>query len=182
MTVFLDLDGVMANFQDAVCAVHGVQTPYLDSANHGSYDMYKLMGMTAKQIEAPLTFKFWSRLEKMDDADLILAFAKSLGTVYFLSAPVDTNGCRDGKHVWVKRNYPQHRLILCDAEAKHAVAHPGAWLIDDRDDNVKRFRRGLGKAVLVPRPWNSLHKHCWDDDTVLKSMRIQVRMTCEGKL
>ena len=40
---------------------------------------------------------------------------------------------------------------------KHLCAKPGVLLIDDRDKNVADFL-GLGAhAILVPRPWNSLH-------------------------
>ena len=41
--------------------------------------------------------------------------------------------------------------------SKHLCANPETLLIDDSDKNVDSFRKCGGQAVLVPRPWNSLH-------------------------
>lgn len=182
MTVFLDLDGVIANFCDAACCVHNVTSPYMNPKNHGIWDMYSLMGMPAHVVESKFDFKFWLGLEKMDDAKLILAFAKKLGPVYFLSAPVKTRGCRDGKHAWVSKHYPEHELIMCSAKAKRAMAHSRSWLIDDRDSNVEEFRENGGNAVLVPRPWNSLHSQGWNVASMMRALKIQVKMTKRGEL
>ena len=46
---------------------------------------------------------------------------------------------------------------VLDRPIKASVCQSKTLLIDDSDKNVDSFRKCGGHAVLVPRPWNSLH-------------------------
>lgn len=172
-TVFLGLNDVVSSFTDGVCGAHGVRNPYMNAGNHGNWDLQKLLEMPDKKYFAPMNFTFWASLEKMPDATLILRFAHSLGHTIFLSSPVPVAGCRDGMNAWVSRNYMSHSLVLCPRGAVRCLAGPDKWLIDDSDSNVEAFTAHGGKAVLVPRPWNSLKDYAFSDDDVLGSMHLQ---------
>lgn len=175
ITVFMDLDGVIVNFQDGICEALKLPTPYLQEENHGKYDMAELFGLTQAQFNKPLKYHFWLSLEKMPDAKPLMNLAKSLGKVYFLSATcVGTHGAYDGKRAWVKRHYPNYSLICTEAEAKQAMAHGAAYLFDDRESNVDEFTARGGRGILVPRPWNRLHAKGWDVPTMLQNIREQI--------
>jgi len=49
-----------------------------------------------------------------------------------------------------------HDNFLIGPNKTHC-ASPNALLVDDSDENVNAFRAAGGHAILLPRPWNSLH-------------------------
>jgi hypothetical protein len=65
----------------------------------------------------------------------------------------------DAKFHWIHHNLPewlQKQVVV--ATEKRCCASRNALLIDDSEENVEAFREAGGTAILVPRPWNSLHK------------------------
>lgn len=78
--------------------------------------------------------------------------------ICLLTSPTADPFCLVGKEFWIRKNCPKwlHRQFLIGTP-KHLCAHREAVLIDDRDENVKMFRKYGGNAILVPRPWNTLH-------------------------
>lgn len=78
--------------------------------------------------------------------------------VCFLTGPTKDPDCLAGKLEWIWRFAPQfmHRQYLIGPR-KQFCAHHEALLIDDSDSNVNTFREWGGNAILVPRPWNTLH-------------------------
>ena len=78
--------------------------------------------------------------------------------VCILSSPTHDPDCLAGKLEWIHDHFPKrmHRQFLIGPR-KHFCARPDALLIDDSDRNVEAFRAHGGQALLVPRPWNSLH-------------------------
>jgi 5'(3')-deoxyribonucleotidase len=78
--------------------------------------------------------------------------------ICILTGPTKDPECLAGKYEWITTVLPPylHRQYLIGPR-KQFCAHPEALLIDDSDDNVKAFRGAGGHAILVPRPWNSLH-------------------------
>jgi len=66
-----------------------------------------------------------------------------------------------GKLEWIHQHFPdwmhrQYAITPC----KHLLARPDSLLIDDYDENTRRFEAHGGRAILVPRPWND----CWSLD------------------
>lgn len=78
--------------------------------------------------------------------------------VCLLTGPTKDPDCLAGKLDWITKNCPPwlHRQYLI-GPCKQFCAHPDALLIDDSDANVNVFREWGGHALLVPRPWNTLH-------------------------
>jgi hypothetical protein len=65
----------------------------------------------------------------------------------------------DAKFHWIHHNIPewlQKQVVV--ATEKRCCASRNALLIDDSEENVDLFREAGGEAILMPRPWNSLHK------------------------
>jgi hypothetical protein len=78
--------------------------------------------------------------------------------ICILTNPRPEPGCIPGKLAWIRDYLPPwlHDQYLI-GKPKHLCAYPEALLIDDCDKNVNAFRKHGGEAILVPRPWNSLH-------------------------
>lgn len=159
----LDIDGVMTNFVSAACKEHHVPSPYEDKTNHGRWDIATLLDMEDDDFWEPLGYSyFWESLPLMDDA--LEIFVSVLDTfpsdnIAFCSTPARSPSSAKGKLRWIEQTFPPLRRHFILTPKKHMLAHPGALLIDDSNKNVDRFRNAGGHAILVPRPWNSLHEY-----------------------
>ncbi len=157
------MDGVLCSFIKGACKLLEEDDPYDKEENFGLWDFFKPLGYSQKEIEAAwsmMGFKFWAELEKTLEADeLVQACINKVGcdNICFLSSPCNTIGCMDGKRFWTKEHYPHIKNRLF-GNAKQFCASYDHLLIDDYDKNVKEFTEAGGKAILVPRPWNSLYQ------------------------
>ena len=91
--------------------------------------------------------KFWVTLKWMPDGKQLWNYIKKFNPD-LLSAPSREESSRIGKRLWVKRNMPGTKLILRSAERKQEFATPDSILIDDRTDNIERWRNAGGVGIL----------------------------------
>jgi 5'(3')-deoxyribonucleotidase len=162
--VFLDMDGVIADFVSAAVRVHGKPDPYLLPSSLGIFDMEKLWGITIEEFWAPINdagASFWSTLEPMKDAfdiaQTAIDFAGGPENVCVLTSPSNDPGCIPGKRAWMEMHFPELKKNMLFGSAKHFLAGPNRILVDDRDKNLEDFAAHGGRSVCVPRLWNRLH-------------------------
>lgn len=159
--VFLDLDGVLVDLVNPICAFHGKCYPYHEGSPHrGNYHMDKIFEMDGKDFWSPLGFDFWYNLPLMEDAHAILFRIFHHVTekqVTLLTSPISTDGCVEGKAKWIRTYMPKLSRRFLIGSGKEAIAAPGKLLIDDYDRNVDAWIEAGGPAIQVPRPWNRLH-------------------------
>lgn len=158
----LDLDGVIADFVTGICGAHNKPNPYLEKEHFGIFDTAGLWTMPWEEFIEPCNKEFWANLPKMPDADEIIAAVTDffgIENVCILSAPTLNGGCVDGKIEWLSKHYPQFvesgRYLF--GPRKDFCAGPYRVLIDDRDENITKFRENGGNAILLSRPWNSFY-------------------------
>ena len=161
MKVFIDLDGVLANFVQAACDVHGIPNPYHNPENFGNFNMAQVTGMSNNQFWKPLQgHSFWTNLPLHDDAHAILANVEARfrqEDIAFLTANSRDPFSASGKLSWVQKHFPKYVRRVIITPAKHFIAHSETLLIDDRDKNCEDFYSEGGRCILLPRPWNSAH-------------------------
>lgn len=160
MKCLIDLDGVLVDFVTGICAAHGSSNVYDDPANHGKYEMEVLLGLSATQFWKPANEQFWADLPITDDFHALLGIVESAfgaENVCLLTSPIANEGCTTGKVRWIYKHLPDYKRRFLIGPVKHFCAHERSVLVDDYDKNVNNFREHGGKAVLVPRPWNSMH-------------------------
>lgn len=161
-TVFLDMDGVIADFAGGAFKAHGRPNPYEEAENRGEFHFDKIWRVSDEEFWAPINARgagFWANLEKTKEADQIVAALTEwvgIDNICILSAPSADPRCIPGKLEFLAREFPQIKHTMFGS-AKHLLAGPDKWLVDDKDLNVNGFRNNGGSAILVPRPWNSLH-------------------------
>ena len=163
--VFLDIDDTLNSL--TMPALNHVGCNVSSYPNPGSYD---IVGIANSLLPEPLTVgqfwdrcdrEFWVSLPKSVECEMITRFAGSvvgLENTCILTAPTLDPECASAKVEWIYRNLPEnlHRQYLIGPR-KFFCAHHQHLLIDDSDTNVRLFRKHGGHAILVPRPWNSLH-------------------------
>uniref|UniRef100_A0A6M3J5L4 5' nucleotidase n=1 Tax=viral metagenome TaxID=1070528 RepID=A0A6M3J5L4_9ZZZZ len=184
-TVFLDMDGVLVDFQEGIHRALDAEYSYEKYPHEkGKWDMTKeiiprhsCQPASFKRVNSCCTEEFWQGLNWMHDGKDILASILGIfeqRQVYLLTTPMPHIGSWSGKRLWVEKYLPEFakRLIITQAP-KTLMARPNALLIDDKDQNVDEFIKAEGHAILIPRPWN--RNYVCADDSV--SALIQLFLT-----
>jgi hypothetical protein len=142
MKIWLDLDGVLADFTKAH---NKCKDDFWE--NHGS------------------RISFWcDEIELMPDADAIVQFCCE--RVRANNVGILSSGCCwskilraysfTGKVLWVERHFPQllGRLLICTD--KTVLGSPGNMLIDDHPENIRGWKANGGIGVLYDGKLKSL--------------------------
>ena len=132
--VYCDMDGVIVDFDKGYKELTGTEA---------SFDTPK------EEFWAPIQkagAEFWIKLQWMPDGKQLWNYIKPYNP-QLLSAPSRDESSKIGKFVWVKRNVPGTKLILRSAERKQEFATPNSILIDDRADNIQRWKDAGGVGI-----------------------------------
>jgi hypothetical protein len=162
MKCFLDLDGVLVDFVGGVCKLHNIPDPYLDPVNYGVWGFAGVAGMSNNQFWDSLTLDFWENLEWTHDGAAILhlcELAYGEHNICILTSPPASrqDEAITGKMRWINKHLPQYARRLLVGPAKEFCASPTSVLVDDYDENIKKFNASGGRGYLYPRLWNSKH-------------------------
>lgn len=133
--IYCDMDGVIVDFDKGYKELTG---------REASFDTPK------EEFWAPIQkagASFWIKLQWMHDGKKLWEFIKPYNPD-LLSAPSRDESSKIGKFVWVKRNVPGTKLILRQAERKQEFATPNSILIDDRADNIQRWKDAGGIGIV----------------------------------
>lgn len=171
MKIFLDMDGVLADFVGGACKAHN-RTCYDHPSHYGEFQLEKIWGITPAEFWKPTnSFEFWASLAKTPEADMIVETAVKLvgwENIAILTSPSLHESCVPAKRYWIEKYYPRLTKNMIFAWGKGFIAGPGKLLVDDRDRNVDDFRAAGGQAVLVPRLWNRRY-----NDVITREFNLQ---------
>jgi hypothetical protein len=134
-TIFLDLDGVIADFDK-------------HAEDHGKKDA------SGNVIRDALDFEWWVSMPAFNGAQAFYDSLKRRGDVKFLTGPMLSSDCYGGKAAWIEKFHPKRGkwllkdLIICNSNDKGLLAGPARILIDDRAKNIREWRAAGGIGVL----------------------------------
>jgi len=165
MIVFLDVDGVLANWNAGVFEKLGMHYAYDKwpfAKGRDGWDWNKEIGKNFTEISDLCDFDLWANLPWMPDGKEIYGVVRDIfgeASIRLLTAPMPNVDSASGKMEWVYRNLPQlKRKVIITTAPKDVFAQvPDSILVDDSSTNVDAWRDAGGKAVLVPRWWNDDH-------------------------
>jgi nicotinamide mononucleotide adenylyltransferase len=132
--IYCDMDGVLVDFDKGYKDLTGTEASF---------------STDPKQFWEPIQkagAAFWIKLKWMPDGKQLWNYIQKYNPE-LLSAPSRDESSKIGKFVWVKRNMPETKLILRAAEQKQQFAKPNAILIDDRADNIQRWKDAGGVGI-----------------------------------
>lgn len=153
MKIYVDLDGVLADFAGQSAKAHGKEGEVPNV-----WDFYLEWGTSKKEFwevidEDP---DFWKNLPELPWHDELVSLVSSVDENFtLLTSPHNSNSCYAGKRQWVEYHLsldPSKRL--CIYRNKHEVAKEDRLLIDDCEENVEKWSQ-YGPAILFPATWNS---------------------------
>jgi nicotinamide mononucleotide adenylyltransferase len=133
--IYCDMDGVIVDFDKGYKELTG---------RDASFDIPK------EEFWAPISkagAPFWIKLKWMPDGKQLWDYIKGYNPE-LLSAPSREESSKMGKRIWVKRELPGTKLILRQAERKQEFATPNSILIDDRADNIQRWKDAGGIGIV----------------------------------
>lgn len=185
MKIYLDMDGVLVDFQRPALARHGIY--YNVYPKECGWDIVAACNLLKPGCNmTPARFwkgvegkDFWANLPKTSLCDPLIDRLRwevgGLSNVCILSS-CEVEGSSDGKRAWIKANLP---AALHDkhffGRPKEFVANPGDLLIDDYDGNIDKWIAAGGIGLLVPAQWNRLHDIRTPDQCTLRDLIAVLR-------
>ena len=143
-TIYIDMDGVVADFDTYVEGVLGREIGWGTSQDLTDEEWVKLASVDRLYYQLPL----------MPDATKLVAYAKSLSTrfyVGFLTAiPRRTTipSAQADKQAWVDKYFPGMKMDIGPySRDKQKWCTPGDILIDDRPSNIVEWSAAGGIAM-----------------------------------
>lgn len=100
----------------------------------------------------------------------------SADNILIATSPTKSADCLFAKYQWITQYLPMqiHRQYSITPR-KSWLAKPGVLLVDDCDKNIDEFRKEGGEGILVPRPWNSLHRQSLDQNEINRYLHEKFR-------
>jgi hypothetical protein len=150
--IFLDCDGVLADFDKAALAILGAP-PGVFEKRHGAEAFWaRLAGAD----------RFFERLEPMADAFVLYEAVKAKSPVILTGMP-QGRWAEPQKRAWAGRWFPGVPVITTMAALKHEHRHPGDVLVDDRDNHRHLWEQEGGVFIH--------HKNARTSIEALKALR-----------
>jgi 5'(3')-deoxyribonucleotidase len=141
--IFLDMDGVLADFEKGVSKELGID---ITNNEHGHY----IYDDNKEELTAKHLFR---NLEPMSDMWKLLGFINNLDIhteVLSAAGSINREIVVNDKIAWVKEHVHPHWITTCtfNGSQKSAFAHPKAVLIDDREKNINDWIDAGGIGIL----------------------------------
>jgi hypothetical protein len=134
--LFLDADGVLADFDAGVRALLGT-TPQEFEARHGKSEFWRRLA------KAP---DFYATLPEMPDARILFDAVAHLNPTILTGLPLG-NWAAPQKVRWAARHFPGTKIITCMARDKYRHMTKGDVLVDDRADHGQKWKDAGGIFV-----------------------------------
>jgi hypothetical protein len=128
--LFLDLDGVLADFDAGVKALLGM-TPAEFQASHGGREFWRRIAKARN---------FYGTLPEMADARVLFDAVEHLKPTILTGLPLG-NWAAPQKVKWVAEHFPGLPIITCMARDKHKHMKSGDVLVDDRENHRAAYER-----------------------------------------
>lgn len=154
--LMLDLDGVIVDFVRGVLTFHNSGTKYQDI--RWNLEKQVRPDLTAPEFWETLGYDFWLSLPFTPFGQaLVKNLIRMVGTdnICVCTSPCRTIGSIEAKIEWIRQNLPELQRKFMVTPVKQFAASPDRILIDDNDDNCRKFEEAGGKSVLIPQPWNA---------------------------
>ena len=144
--LFLDCDGVLADFDAGARDVLGGMTPAQFEARHSKREFWRRLA------GAP---DFYNSLPLMSDAQILFDAVKHLRPTILTGLPLG-NWAAPQKVAWAERHFPATPIITCMARDKVRYMQTGDVLVDDREDHRAKWEDAGGIFVTHKNAERSL--------------------------
>ena len=144
--LFLDCDGVLADFDAGAKKVLGGLSPREFEARYSKGEFWKRLAR-AKD--------FYATLPLMPDAQILFDAVAHLRPTILTGLPLGTWAAPQ-KLKWAEKHFPGTPVITCMARDKYKYMKPGDVLVDDRADHRAKWEDAGGIFIHHENAWASL--------------------------
>lgn len=154
--IFLDVDGVLADFNSAAMDACEIDP---DKVDFSKWSWFESAGITYEQFWhwIELDDTFWIDISPYHWAQTLVDLCRRFAPVIFCTQPGRQSSGASQKIDWLRyqgfMGDKENDYIVC-GDFKHMLAGSGGTLIDDRQKNIDRWRAAGGTAITFPQPWN----------------------------
>lgn len=135
--IYLDCDGVLADFDRGAAAVLGMH-PRAFEAKYGIKAFWRRLA------HAPA---FFETLELLPGATTLYEAVRDRDPIILTGLPLG-RWAAPQKRAWAQRHFPGVPVITTSAALKREHCHPGDVLVDDRDQYRHLWEEAGGRFVL----------------------------------
>ena len=176
--IFIDLDGVLADWVAGVLDLFGTGALSKSDWPAGEYSIERVLGISTDRLWSVINrqgSEWWAHLEPLPQYAALLGLIWSTEVeASILTAPGVCDYEWTGKAQWVARHAQEYRHSLHMSQDKALLAGPGRLLIDDSDENCRRFIEAGGQAIVYPQPWNTAHLYAGRPLPTVKRQLVQL--------
>ena len=134
--LFLDCDGVLADFDAGAKALLGTSTAAFQE-RHGQREFWKRLARARN---------FYGELPEMPDARRLFEAVRHLEPTILTGLPLG-RWAAPQKVEWVARHFPGVAIITTMAREKHQHMEPGDVLVDDRENHRDLWEKAGGVFI-----------------------------------
>lgn len=164
-TIYLDLDDVLNTFTPFVLRSLGVPMMPDDYSRYpremnivSAANRMSGMSYTLQSFWDAVPRRVWAEVPESAECHWLLKTCKRIvgKEIYIATSPTKDPDCLAGKLEWIQNHLPEwlHRQYFITPR-KWKLAQPGALLIDDNEQNCRKFATAGGVSLRFPRPWNT---------------------------
>lgn len=152
----LDMDGVVVDFVRGCLQFYGSNVSYGDI----QWNLEKIVAPTLEPsvFWDNLGYDFWVNLPFTPKGKFLTEYVMQMfgpQNVCICTSPCRTPGSIEGKIEWLRRNIPELQRRFMVTPVKEFAAASNRFLLDDNDDNCRKFEEAGGNTILIPQPWNA---------------------------
>ena len=149
MKFYIDMDGVLSDFDAAACAVLNTDNMYKWEFQHGTAAFWKAIDAVPN---------FWIDMPIMPDAAELLWPIRYMDVCILTALPHSKrHDVRDDKRAWAARHFPNLDIITCVTAEKPNHCKPGDVLVDDRCLQAEKWEANGGIFIHHTSAANSVH-------------------------
>ena len=155
--IYLDMDGVIANFVSGAFSLFNKQYKEREY-QRGTWAMWDELGVTEEEFYHRLSQQgvpFWEHLPVFPWAHDLVYRLCEVSTPIICTHPTKDPECYAGKRRWLMKHIHFHNLEVITMKDKYELARAGTMLIDDNGGNCRKFTQRGGVSIIFPQPWNN---------------------------
>jgi hypothetical protein len=148
MQLYLDMDGVLADFDKKATEIFGV-SPRAFEDRFGSKVFWQVLQSYPD---------FYNSFAMMIDAPFLLDAVMHLKPIVLTGVPLWGDQAASQKRAWLKRYLPGVPVITCRSKDKSKHCQPGDVLVDDRTEYKHLWEEAGGIYVVHTDAYNSIRE------------------------
>lgn len=183
--ILLDIDGVLNNFIRGACKIFNRDYDSLISSwPLGIWNMEVALNIPASEFYSTIDhagIDFWANLPEFSHTRSMIKFCQDLAPTYLVTTPTLDPSCHHGKMIWIQNVFGRNFKDYVLTPRKELCAAPYHVLVDDNEENIKKFIINGGIGLLYPTVGNCRYEERFNPFEIIKRDLLDIKEKISGK-